>query len=68
MCKVNPIYPAAQVNNNLKHSSTDNFQNILESELDIDHDQVYDAKTNEIVCDLDNLGDNKEALNKLLEE
>lgn len=42
MIKVTPIQPIAKVKNNLKHSTTDKFQNILEKELEIDADQVYD--------------------------
>lgn len=56
MIKVNPIQPIAAPKNNLKHSSQNKFRNILETkEYEIDTDQVYDAKTNEIIEDLDNL-------------
>lgn len=69
MCKVNPIQPAAQVKNNLKRSSTDNFQNILETkekEFEIDTDQVYDKNTCEVIEDLDNLS--TDTLKNLLRE
>lgn len=56
MLKVNPIQRIAAPRNNLRHNTTDNFQNILETkEYEIDTDQVYDAKTCEIIEDLDSL-------------
>jgi hypothetical protein len=66
MLRVEPIQSTAQARNNLKHNTTDRFQNILESKLDIDHDQIYDKDTNEVVEDLDNLS--TDTLKNLLRE
>lgn len=66
MCRVNPIYPVAKVKSNLHQKHSEEFQNILENNLDIDQDHVFDEGTNEVIEDLDSLSSS--TLKNLLRE
>lgn len=66
MCRINPIQPIARTKQQLHRKPTTDFQNILETKLDIDSDQVYDTHTNDIIEDVDNLSSS--TLRNLLRE